>query len=397
VPTFRSMSTALAAELAPCASAPPRLNVVGAVGAPARPRRERVVALDLFRGLMVAVMVIVNFEGSGQHVLPGLAHAPWNGLTFADIVFPGFLVAMGAAMALGTRERRWGRVVRRSAALFGLGFGLNIFPNFDLAHVHTMGVLQRIAVCYLLASVVLRGLSSVRARVTFCVLALIAYWAVLAAGWPLHLGIAATPHDGGVVGAVDRAVLGARHVYAHGPVDPEGVLSTLPALVSVLIGALVAPWLSRAPTRRTARLLITRGIALTALGGAWAVILPVNKRLWTSSYTVVTGGIALVVLGLFVALVARRPFPGPSRFRARRLVATVGGNALLMFLAAEEVADTLTRYHVGRDTVRNWAWSHLFASWAGFMAGSVLYASCLLALLVVLAVNLENRQIYVRL
>src|SRR5437870_676356 len=164
------MSTALPAELVPSASAEARLDVVEAVGAPARPRRERVVALDLFRGLMVAVMVIVNFEGSGHHVLPGLAHAPWNGLTFADIVFPGFLVAMGAAMALGTREPRWGRVVRRSAALFGLGFGLNIFPNFDLAHVHTMGVLQRIAVCYLLASVLLRVLSSVRARVTFCVL-----------------------------------------------------------------------------------------------------------------------------------------------------------------------------------------------------------------------------------
>lgn len=390
------MATAFRGDVSVRTSAP-ALRVVAAAEVPSRHNRQRVVALDLFRGLMVAGMVVVNFQGNGSHVLPGLAHAPWNGFTLADIVFPGFLAAMGAAMALDTRTRPWARVVRRTVVLFALGFTINAVPNFDLAEVHTMGVLQRIALCYLLASVVLRVLPSARGRVVFCAAALLAYWAVLAAGWPVHLGGAATPHDGGLVGVVDRVVLGARHVYANGPVDPEGLLSTLPAVVSVLIGALVAPWLARVPTRATARLLVTRGLALAAAGGAWALLLPVNKRLWTSSYVAVAGGTALVLLGLCVGAVAKRPFRGTSRLRPRMVLSTIGANALVIFLVAEEAADVLSRYHVGTETFRTWAWSHEFAPWAGAMGGSLLYSLTFLSLLALMGLELERRHVHLRL
>lgn len=360
---------------------------------PPRPGRARLVALDVFRGLMVAGMILVNAEGSGDHVLPGLAHARWNGVTPADLVFPGFLVAMGVALGLARTPPSWARVARRTAGLFALGFAVNALPALDLGEVHVMGVLQRIALCYLLIAVASRWLRSTRSLAIAIGVAVVGYWAVLA-GWPLHLGAAATPTDGGLVGLVDRAVLGVRHIYGNGPVDPEGLLSTLPAAATALVGVVVGREL-RSPSRAVFRRLVAAGLGLAAAGWAWSVVLPMNKRLWTSSFAMFTAGAGVAAIGALLLVADRRP--DVLARRPLRQARSLGANALLLYLLAEELIAMAGRTSIGSVSARAWLWRHAFAWWSGPMLGSLLYSLALLAVLVWVASTLERRRLHVRL
>ena len=272
-----------------------------------------------------------------------------------------------------------------------IGFGLNALPHANLAEVHIMGVLQRIALCYLLASAVVLLLPKRRTQVLLAAGILAGYWAVLALGVPLRLGAAATPHDGGLVGVVDRALLGVRHVYGNGPVDPEGILSTLPALVSVLFGYWAGSHLRAHADRvgAAARRLALAGAALVAVGLAWSPLFPMNKRLWTSSYTLLTGGVALLALAALHALAS----PGG---RMRRLAA-LGTNALVVYILSEEAASVLGRAHIGSQPARTWLWQHLFAAWAGPTTGSLLYAAALLGAYWLVALALARRRVSLRL
>ena len=308
-------------------------------------RLRRLTSLDVLRGATVALMIVVENQGSGAHAFPGAAHASWNGLTPADLVFPLFLFVMGGSLAQSVDRLTWARAVRRTAVLFFLGLVLNGLGRVPLHSLKYMGVLQRIALCYLLTVAVVKLLPPKR-QWQMAVGVLVAWWAFLSLG-PL------TP-QGNTAGWLDRLLLGAEHLYGDGSYDPSGLASTPAAAVNVLAGVWAARWL-----REHGRSFIVRaGLFCVGSGLLWAIVHPVNKRLWTSSFVVVTVGLsalALVAVG--------------ERDRYAWVFEVFGRNAIVVYVASELVSDVL------KDTgAREWLYRHLFVPWAGLHVGSLAYA-----------------------
>lgn len=350
--------------------------------------RPRLTSLDVLRGLTILGMIVVNNQGDGKHVLPSLTHAHWHGITAADLVFPFFLVIMGVSMAISFAKRRppLTKVLRRSALLFAFGFFLNAFPHFDPAEVHIMGVLQRIALVYL-ATAVLTLYTPKRTQLATGAALLVGYFAVMMlVPVPGHGAGVLTP-DGNLAGWLDRTLLGVKHVYGNGPYDPEGLLSTLPAIVTALIGFWAGDWLrtQRVGTHVTKRLTYA-GLALAATGAAWAPLFPINKKLWTSSYVLFTGGCALILLAATYELVEVRGFR-----KLGRPFEILGLNAILVYMASEELA-----YAVNSTHFKPWLYTRVLTPFAGELLGSLLFSLTLAAATWILATALYRRRVFLK-
>ena len=269
-----------------------------------RPAHHHLQSLDAFRGITIAGMILVNNPGTWDAVYRQLVHADWNGWTVADLVFPFFIVILGIALPFALSRRResghatrrlYARIVRRSLLLFALGFFLNLVASrFSWGEVRVPGVLQRIALVYLIAALITMQ-TRPAARAVIAVALLGVHWAVLRTT-PL------TP-PATIAGVLDRAVFGVRHLLLP-TVDPEGLLGTLSATASALIGTIAGDWL-RVTSRNGVRLagLTAGGAALTAVGWIWSFALPINKPLWTGSYALATAGLALVALAACFAII----------------------------------------------------------------------------------------------
>jgi predicted acyltransferase len=310
------------------------------------PRRR---SLDVFRGITVLGMIVVNAADLGGQAHPWLRHSVWNGCTAADLVFPGFLFIMGAALGLAlssyTRERwtwlqMYGRVLRRSTILFMLGLALNVAVMEDLSTLRIMGVLQRIALCYLLGAVILLHLPP-RAQWGATVLLLLGYWAAL--NWiPIPFGRESIGAH--LPGYVDRMFLGRAHLLQSSPydseMDPEGLLTTAPALANTLFGAFMGRWLADAPRSSSVSFrLAALGALSLALGLLWSIWLPLNKALWTSSYALVTTGVALLGFALCHELDDVRGVQ-----KVFRPFEVIGLNAVVAYLGSTALNALLTRH-----------------------------------------------------
>jgi predicted acyltransferase len=315
------------------------------------PPRQRLLSLDVLRGLTVALMILVNNAGDGSVSYSQLRHSVWNGCTLTDLVFPTFLFMVGASIALAFRARRAGgaprgalvgKVLRRSTLIFLLGLLLNALPSFSLATLRYFGVLQRIALCYALAAIVyLFGGLSLTVAVTILALAgyawLLLQFVVPGFGIP-GVDVALLDPHGNLAAWLDRTLVPAAHLYHHSFYDPEGLLSTLPELGTTLIGVLAGSWLQSAQTpARKSLLLAVSGALLAAAGLGWSHSLPFNKRLWTSSYVLWAAGIALLILAVLYWLI-----DGPRKLR-RGLSPWLafGTNALSAYLFSEVLAVAL--------------------------------------------------------
>jgi predicted acyltransferase len=263
----------------------------------------RIGSLDILRGLTIALMVLAN---NGV-----LAESDWNGLTLADCIFPTFIFAVGVAIPFSRKSKL--RITRRTAILFILGFALTT-TNWNLVaagsgEFRLLGVLQRIALCYLFASIAHIYTKSNRARLCLVVAILIGYWLVMAQA-PL------TEADN-LAAQLDRALIGPSHMY-NGIWDPEGLLSTLPAIATCLIGVAVGESLrDKKPTAN----LVNVGLMAIVLGAAWSVFFPLNKALWTSSFVLVVAGLDMLSLALLSLVNERLSIP---------LVA-LGSNAITIY------------------------------------------------------------------
>ena len=321
----------------------------------------RLRSLDVFRGLTIAAMVLVENSGSPSNTYAALRHAEWNGWTPTDLVFPFFLFIMGTAMALSLARRRdgdeaieLGRVLRRGVVLFGAGLLLNGFP-WVIGGVRIMGVLQRIGITYVLASLVVLRLPPRRQYLVGGAI-LLGYWAAIALVPVPGVGAAAMTPAHSLPGWLDATLLGRSHLYGHGAYDPEGLLSTLPALVTVLLGYWSGEWLRRSGRgTRTATRLLVAGAVLAAAGVAWGTVFPVNKRLWTSSFVLLTAGLAAVALALCfwaVDVVRWR--------RVGRPFEVMGLNAIFAYVASE-IGGNLLSYsvHPGGASLRDLAYSQV--------------------------------------
>ncbi len=359
----------------------------------------RLRSLDGFRGFTIAGMILVNNPGSWSQVYPALLHAPWHGWTPTDLIFPWFLFIVGVAIpfSLGrrveagaNRARLLLRILRRSAILVALGVFLAAWPFFELTAIRLPGVLQRIGVVYLVAAWAFLWLSRRR---------LLALTGACLVGY--HLVMRFVPAPGGVAGDLepgtnlaawlDRALLPG--TLYQGTWDPEGVLSTVPAIASALIGIFAGEWLrKRASLPEKTTGLLAWGFALLAAGWAWSFWLPLNKNLWTSSYTVFTAGAALSFLALFLLLMDARP---PPRWTAP--LEALGRNAITVFVGSGLVAKTLLLFPAsGEGSAHHAIYTGLFASWLGPWFGSLGFALGQVALWTLVAVVLDRRGVYLK-
>jgi len=342
-------------------------------------------------------MIVVNDPGTWSAVYPPLEHAAWHGWTYADTIFPFFLFLVGVSMAFSLARRRaagdprrivFGHVAIRAAVLVALGLALNAlsFVLFHGERFRYAGVLQRIGLCVVLSgAVLLRG--GVRAAVAVAAALLLGYWALLATG-PLDPA-------GNLAARVDRAVLG-RHTWKP-DYDPEGLLSTLPAVATTLLGAVAGERLRRlGATRRAARELLAAGAAAAVLGLLWGRALPVNKSLWTSSYALLTAGLAAAALAAAVWIVDVRG--------ARRSAAPfrwLGRNAIAAFVLSTLGAIVLLAVRVpGADgkshSLWNAAYRAVFDRFADPRLGSLLFGLAYLAVWTAVCGVLYHRRIFVK-
>ena len=360
----------------------------------------RIVTLDVFRGLTLAAMILVNNPGDWQHVYWPLAHAEWNGWTLADLVFPFFLFIVGVAipLALGDAKSRsrssaspLARIVRRSAILFGLGLLLNAFAGFEsLAMLRIPGVLPRIGLCYLAASLVYLY-AGPRAQAAVLVALLAGYW-VLLVDVPVSGRLPGVlDPERNLVAAFDRRVLGEGHLFHH-TWDPEGLLSTFPAIATTLGGVLAGNWLrSRRPASLGAGGFVAAGGVAAAAGTLMALWLPINKSLWTSSYVVFTTGLALVLFGAVYWLVdvrgVRRPLTPFVVF---------GVNSIAVYVLSTAVAELFDQPLVGSENLRASICRVMLGVVGSPEAASLGYAAAyVLAWLAVMSV-LYRRKIFIK-
>ena len=361
----------------------------------ASPSDRRLVSLDVFRGITIAGMVLVNNPGTWSSIYWPLQHAQWHGWTPTDLVFPFFLFIVGVAITLAFARRveegsvkrdLYLKVFKRSAIIFGLGLFLNAFPYFQLATVRIPGVLQRIAVCYLIASLVFLT-TKIRTQLIITVALLVVYWLLMtrlaAPGYPAR----DLSKEGSIASFIDRVVLGP-HIWRQGRVyDPEGLLSTIPAIATTLLGVLTGHWL-RSERSRFEKVvgMFVAGAICVALGWAWNPSFPINKPLWTSSYVLFTGGLGLQLLALcywVIDIKGYRRWAWPFEVFGVNALALFVGSALMVKLMA------LVR-------MQPWIFQNLFLSWASPINASLAYAIAFILVWLILMWLLYRKEIYIK-
>lgn len=349
------------------------------------PSPPRLVSLDAFRGLAMAMMVIVNNPGDWGTVYWPLLHADWHGWTPTDLVFPFFLFIVGVAMTF-SRRTSVGEAAKRAAILVGLGLFMAAYPYFRLGELRWPGVLQRIGVVYFLAFLALRWLGR-RGMVALTLAILLGYWGLMTLV-PIPDGTAPNLEPGTNLAAwVDRATMEGHLWRSTGTWDPEGPLSTLPAVATTLLGILAGWWIRSGRGRReVAAGLAVGGAVGTALGLAWGLVFPINKALWTSSYALFGAGASALALALFYQAYDVRG----SRVAARPLT-VLGRNAIVLFVGSGLFVRTLLW----------WGWKGpiydaAFASWLPPHPASLAFALANLALWYGVLRVLDRKRLYLR-
>ncbi len=372
---------------------------------------NRFLSLDVFRGLTVCFMIVVNTPGSGATPFAPLLHATWHGFTPTDLVFPSFLFAVGNAMsfamkkysALGTGAVL-AKIAKRTALIFLLGYLMYWFPffrldeagnvtGFPISETRIWGVLQRIGVCYGLASLLVHFFST-RTVIWLSIGLLVGYWLILL-GWgdpndPLSLA-------GNAVLRLDRFLVGDAHLY-HGEgvaFDPEGLLSTLPAIVNVIIGYYAGQYVQRAGKNyESIAKLLLGGAALIFLALCWNMVFPINKKLWTSSFVLVTTGLDLVILASLVYVIEIRNW---KRANWPQFFVIPGKNPLFIYLLSELVVIILYMIPAGGgQSAFGWIGIHVFQGLVPGAFGSLLFAIAFMLFCWSVGWLLDRRGIYVR-
>jgi predicted acyltransferase len=358
--------------------------------------RARLDSVDALRGLAIAGMIVVNNPGTWSAVYPPLRHAEWHGWTYTDTIFPFFLFVVGVSLALSLGARRaagasagatLGRTALRAAILVALGLLLNLagYLALDREHFRIPGVLQRIGLCVLAAGAI-HLLGGARAAALGAVALLLGYGVLLSAG--------SLDPEGNLPAQLDRAVFGP-HVW-NGVFDPEGLLATLPAIATTLLGTLAGDRLRSGPSRRAVAGLLAAGAAAVGAGLLASRLLPINKNLWTPPYALLMAGLSAITLALCIGIVdlagVRRPF-APLFW--------LGRNAIAAFVLSSLTATAMLAVRVaGPDGKPRSLWTAIhrgvFARFEDPRLGSLLFALAYLALWVAVCGVLYRKRIFVK-
>lgn len=379
---------------------------------------QRYYSLDVFRGATVALMILVNNPGSWSNIFPPLKHAPWHGCTPTDLVFPFFLFAVGNAMAfVMPRFEEKGtafffkKVVKRTVLIFAIGLFLNWSPfvKWDAdtlvakpwENIRVLGVLQRIAICYFFASVA-AYFFKVRGAFVFSAILLLAYWLVC---W---FSNTTDPYSlQGYFGtSIDVAILGENHLYkGEGiPFDPEGLTSSFAAIVQVVFGYLVGQYIQqKGKTFEMLSNLLVAGILLLFTGYCWDMVFPINKKIWTSSYTVYTTGLAIITLAILIYLIEFKGAKGAwSKF-----FDVFGKNPLFIFVLSGFLPRVVALYRISDGVSADgkinytsafaWFYNHVCKNIStDLRVGSLVYALIMITFYWLIVYWMDKRKIYVK-
>lgn len=367
--------------------------------------QSRLVSLDAFRGLTIAAMILVNSPGTYRAVHPQLKHAEWNGWTFADTIFPAFLFIMGVSIVFSfaarrergiSRSRIERQALKRTAVLFGLGLFLNSYPLFHLFSIRIPGVLQRIALCHLFASaIVLKAGPRGRGLWLFGLLA--TYWLAMRFVPVPGIGSGVLEPGRNLAAYVDSLFLSGHMLYYYGTWDPEGLVSTIPAIATTLFGVLAGDWL-RSPLSggRKSMGMLFGGAALLLLGMLLNPLMPINKNIWTPTFSIFMAGLALVCLAAFYWTIDVR---GYTRWATPFVI--FGMNSIAIYCISV-VLDTTMRFFRVADgagstiSIRAYLYGDFVAPLAGPETASLLFAAACLCFLFLIAWAMWREKLFLR-
>jgi predicted acyltransferase len=370
-----------------------------------RPLPGRVESLDVFRGLTIAAMLLVNNPGSWSHVYAPLMHAAWHGSSPTDLVFPFFLFIVGLASAysLGglldrgfTRAEVFRKALLRAIIIFGLGLALQGFPHYDLAHLRILGVLQRIAMSYLVVAAIVLA-TGVRGQITVLIGVLLGYWTLMTLVPVPGVGRGVLEPDLNLANWLDLRLIGTKHLPPDTRTwDPEGILSTLGAVATVLCGVLAGHWLRSAHPAwsKTVGLGVAGAVGI-GVGLTWNRTFPINKSLWTGSYVLFSAGIACLILALLYWLVdtkARRSWTWPFLVFGTNAITAYWLSSLLGIILDWIMIPGPSEARV----LKTYLYEHLFASWLDPLDASLAYAITYVLLWLGLLSLLYHRRIFIR-
>lgn len=368
---------------------------------------SRFTALDVFRGMTVCFMIIVNTPGNGDTTFAPLLHAKWHGFTPTDLVFPSFLFAVGNALSFVMKK--WvtlsnaavlAKIFKRTLIIFLLGFLMYWFPfvhwnesgglSFNaLEHTRIMGVLQRIALAYCAAALMIRYLKLTDV-IRWSVIFLFVYWIIL-----LMFKGGTDPYDmlTNAGTRIDLWLFGPNHLY-HGEgvaFDPEGLLSTLPAIANVTFGYAAGKWIQdKAGSYEALAKLLLAGSALVFLALCWNSFFPINKKLWTGSFVFLTVGIDCILLSALVYVI---DFLQIKKFTY--FFEVFGRNPLFIYLVSELGASLLWFFPIGNQPLYRWVFENIFSR-AGMYFGSFLFALTFMLCCWLAGALLDKKKIYIR-
>lgn len=369
--------------------------------------KQRFLALDVFRGMTICFMIIVNTSGSKFTYSP-LEHARWHGFTPTDLVFPSFLFAVGNAMSFVmnkwnslSQSQVLGKIFKRTFIIFLCGYLLYWFPFFEIdkahqfvfspiSHTRILGVLQRIALAYCIASLMVYYFKPGMV-ISISISILLFYWALMLIGGDAQDPLSMT---GNLGYKIDLWLLGPNHLY-HGEgvaFDPEGILSTVPAVVNVTAGFMIGRFIQeKGKTFEGLSQLLLIGVSLIVIGYFWDLSFPINKKLWTSSFVVYTVGIDCVILSGIIYTV---DFLGRTNWT--KFFTVFGKNPLFIYLVSE-LGVSIADYIHPEPGIRlfPWLYQHIFQH-AGLYLGSLLFAISWMLFCWIIGYYMDKKKIYVR-
>ncbi|WP_019029518.1 acyltransferase family protein [Colwellia piezophila] len=355
----------------------------------------RYLALDAFRGITIALMILVNTPGTWSHVYAPLLHADWHGATPTDLVFPFFLFIIGSAMFFSFKKSNFAaspeqfkRIIKRGFIMFFIGFMLNVIPfTTNIDEWRIMGVLQRIGIAYAVAACLVLILNRTGIYIVSAII-LLAYWALL-----LSVGEGALTLEGNIIRQLDLAVLGANHMYSMRGIafEPEGLLSTIPAIVNMLLGFELTRYLTSITDKRTSviKLTLIGGLAI-GFGLLWGLVLPINKSLWTSSYVIYTTGFACLLLAAFIWLIDIM-----KQVKLAEPLLVYGTNPLFVYVLSFLVVTVYLNINIGDSSMYGWLYQQLSNVFAPKLA-SFIFAFSHVVFFWYVSLKLYQRKIFIK-
>jgi predicted acyltransferase len=355
----------------------------------------RYLALDAFRGITIALMILVNTPGTWSHVYSPLLHADWNGATPTDLVFPFFLFIIGSAMFFSFKKSDFAaspdqfiKIIKRGFIMFFIGFMLNVIPfTTSIEDWRIMGVLQRIGIAYTIAACLVLLLNR-RGVFIISTVILLGYWALL-----LSAGGDALTLEGNIIRQFDLAVFGANHMYTMRGVsfEPEGLLSTLPAVVNMLLGFELTRYLTSITDKKSSviKLTLIGGLAI-GFGSLWGLVLPINKSLWTPSYVIYTTGFACLLLAAFIWLIDIM-----KQTKLAEPLLVYGTNPLFVYVLSFLVVTLYLNLHISDLTMYAWLYQQLTNVFELKLA-SFIFALSHVVLFWFVSLKLYQRKIFIK-